>query len=169
MHGASSYNTLRPDDAKAVYLTRNTFSPDSPDEEITLLKPQSATARSAMTAVLPVNHWRNENDFLEAVPAKRPYRYVSTDGLTFIPAGEDLVTGGLYYSVGMFQCGPSHGRCFPIPPIYAVELQGAGTGSTAFVYKVSVVALLSPTDRVLAKSRSFPASAPARGLIVLPP
>jgi hypothetical protein len=31
LHGASSsYYTLRPDDAKAVYLTRNTFSPDSP-------------------------------------------------------------------------------------------------------------------------------------------
>ena len=78
-----------------------TFSPDSPGEEITLLKPQPATARSAMTPVLPVNYWRNENDFIEAVPTKRPYQYVSTDGSTFIPAGEDFVTGTLYYGTKM--------------------------------------------------------------------
>ena len=50
-----------------------------------------------MTAVLPVDYWRDENDFLEAIPAKKPFQFVSPDGTTFLPAGEDFVTGKLYY------------------------------------------------------------------------
>jgi hypothetical protein len=46
---------------------------------------------------LPVDYWRNENDFLEAISTKRPYQFVSPDGTTFFPAGEDFVTGELYY------------------------------------------------------------------------
>jgi sugar lactone lactonase YvrE len=77
------------------------FAPNSPDEDITLLKPQPTAARPSMSAVLPVNHWRNEHDFLEAVPVQKPYQYVSTDGSTFIPAGEDFVSGALYYGTKM--------------------------------------------------------------------
>jgi sugar lactone lactonase YvrE len=77
------------------------FKPDAKDDSITLLKPQPAEARSGMTAVLPVNFWRNENDFLTAVPERRPYQYVSPDGTTFIPAGEDFVRGDLYYGTKM--------------------------------------------------------------------
>ena len=47
--------------------------------------------------MLPVDYWRNENDFLEAMSAKKPYQFVSPDGSTFLPAGEDFVTGKLYY------------------------------------------------------------------------
>jgi SMP-30/gluconolaconase/LRE-like protein/pectate lyase-like protein len=100
-----------------------TFSPDSPDEEIALLKPQPATARSAMTAVLPVNYWRNENDFLEAVSTKRPYQYVSTDGSTFIPAGEDFVAGTLYYGTKMADLLRGFGLTQAIPgrPFYVSD------------------------------------------------
>ncbi|RZU41027.1 sugar lactone lactonase YvrE [Edaphobacter modestus] len=77
------------------------FRPEALDEEITLLKPQKASARDGMTPVLPVNYWRNENDFVQAVPVPRPYQYVSPDGTTFIPAGEDFVTGALYYGTKM--------------------------------------------------------------------
>jgi sugar lactone lactonase YvrE len=100
-----------------------TFSPDSPDEEITLLKPQPATARPVVTPVLPVNYWRNENDFLEAVPTKRPYQYVSTDGSTFIPAGEDFVTGTLYYGTKMADLLRAFGlaRAIPGKPFYVTE------------------------------------------------
>ena len=106
-----------------------TFSPDSPDEEITLLKPQPATPRPAMTAVLPVNYWRNENDFLEAVPTKRPYQYVSTDGSTFIPAGEDFVTGTLYYGTKMADLLRAFGlaRAIPGKPFYVTEESGQKT------------------------------------------
>lgn len=77
------------------------FDPNSPEEHITLLKPQKASPRPSMTAVLPVDDWRNENDFLQAVPVPKPYQYVSPDGSTFIPAGEDFVSGALYYGTKM--------------------------------------------------------------------
>ena len=50
-----------------------------------------------MTPVLPVDYYRLENDFVLTVPERRPYHYVSPDGSTFIPAGEDFVTGRMYY------------------------------------------------------------------------
>lgn len=77
------------------------FRPGALDEEITLLKPEKATARESAVAVLPENYWRNENDFVKAVPVTKPYQYVSPDGSTFIPAGEDFVTGALYYGTKM--------------------------------------------------------------------
>jgi len=55
------------------------------------------TAHPGSTAVLPVDYWRNENNFLEANSAKRAFQFVSPDGSTFFPAGEDFVTGALYY------------------------------------------------------------------------
>jgi len=73
------------------------FKPGAPDQDITLLKAVSAIARPGMTPVLPVDYWRNENDFLQKIPTSRPYQFVSPDGSTFIPAGEDFVNGQLYY------------------------------------------------------------------------
>src|SRR5262249_22227731 len=63
------------------------FKPTAVDQEITLIKPQQATPRAGMTSVLPVNHWRNENDFVKNIPVSKPYQYVSPYGTTFIPAG----------------------------------------------------------------------------------
>jgi sugar lactone lactonase YvrE len=73
------------------------FRPGAPAEEMTLLKPETSAVRPGLTPVLPVGHWRLENDFLEEVPAPRPYQYLSPDGTTFIPAGEDFVSGRMYY------------------------------------------------------------------------
>ncbi|MGA8232008.1 MAG: glycosyl hydrolase family 28-related protein [Candidatus Acidiferrales bacterium] len=73
------------------------FKPGSPDEDIKLLPAVPATPRPGMIPVLPVNYWRNENDFVEAISAKKPYQFVSLDGSTFLPAGEDFVSGKLYY------------------------------------------------------------------------
>jgi sugar lactone lactonase YvrE len=73
------------------------FKPGAVDEEITLLKAVPSVPRPGMTPVLPVDYWRNENDFLQKIPTKRPYQFVSPDGSTFIPAGEDFVSGQLYY------------------------------------------------------------------------
>jgi hypothetical protein len=50
-----------------------------------------------MTPVLPVDYWRNENDFLEVIPAQPLYQFVSPDRTTFLPAEKDFVTGELYY------------------------------------------------------------------------
>jgi sugar lactone lactonase YvrE len=73
------------------------FDPNSKSAEITLLKAQPAVSRPGLTAILPVDVWRNENDFVQTVPARKPYQFVSLDGTTFIPAGQDFVSGELYY------------------------------------------------------------------------
>ncbi|HMH15364.1 MAG TPA: glycosyl hydrolase family 28-related protein [Edaphobacter sp.] len=99
------------------------FAPDSPGEDITLLKPQPTESRPSLSAVLPVNHWRNEHDFLEAVPVPKPYQYVSTDGSTFIPAGEDFVSGALYYGTKMADLLRAFGLAHATPgkPFYVSD------------------------------------------------
>jgi hypothetical protein len=73
------------------------FKPGSEDDGITLLPAVPTQPRPGMTPVLPAGYWRNENDFLEQIAAKPPYQFVSPDGSTFLPAGEDFVSGQLYY------------------------------------------------------------------------
>jgi hypothetical protein len=73
------------------------LKPGATDDDITLLKATPVVPRPGMTPVLPVDYWRNENDFLETIPVKQPYQFVSPDGTTFLSAGEDFVSGELYY------------------------------------------------------------------------
>jgi sugar lactone lactonase YvrE len=73
------------------------LKPDSRNDDVTLLAPQPAQARPGLTAVLPVDYWRNEKDFVEAMSIQKPYQFVSSDGSTFLPAGEDFVSGAPYY------------------------------------------------------------------------
>lgn len=73
------------------------FMPDRQNDEITLLPAVPATPRPGATAVLPVDYWRNENDFLESMSEKKPFQYISLDGTTFFPAAADFVNGELYY------------------------------------------------------------------------
>jgi hypothetical protein len=73
------------------------FRPDVQGDDLTRLEAVPAVSRPGLTPVLPVDYWRNENDFLEDMAAKRTYQFVSPDGTTFLPAGEDFVTGELYY------------------------------------------------------------------------
>jgi sugar lactone lactonase YvrE len=99
------------------------FNPDSPEEKITLLEPHRAMPRPGMAVILPVNYWRNENDFLQAVPVPRPYQYLSPDGTTFIPAGEDFVCGELYYGTKMADVLRALGLAKTVPghPFYMSE------------------------------------------------
>src|SRR5271154_1224959 len=73
------------------------FKPESQGDQITLLKAVPSEPRPGMNAVLPATFWRNDNDFLEKIPVQKPYQFVSPDGSTFVPAGEDFVSGELYY------------------------------------------------------------------------
>lgn len=74
-----------------------TFRPDAKDFEISLLPAVASVARPGMTAILPVDVWRNENDFIHTVPVKQPYQFVSPDRTTFLPSDKNFVTGQLYY------------------------------------------------------------------------
>lgn len=77
------------------------FRPDAPADQMTFLKPTAVAPRPGMTAALPANFWRNENDFRQAVTVQKPYQYISPDHTTFIPAGEDFKSGELYYGTKM--------------------------------------------------------------------
>jgi sugar lactone lactonase YvrE len=75
----------------AVY----SFKRGSPDDAIVLLKPEPVAPRPGMTAVLPVGDWH-----VNAVALQQPYRqFVSPDGTTFIPAGQDFVSGAMAWGV----------------------------------------------------------------------
>jgi sugar lactone lactonase YvrE len=91
------------------------FKPDTDFDQLTLLKPEPSVRRSGMTAILPVDYWRNQNDFLEAVTRTKPYQFLSMDGSVFIPAGEDFVTGQLYYGSKMHDVL----RAFGLAPVAA--------------------------------------------------
>src|ERR1700691_5249921 len=73
------------------------FKPGSEDDGITVLPAVPAEPRPGMIPVLPAGYWRNENDFLEASFARKPWQFISPDGSTFLPAGEPFVNGELYY------------------------------------------------------------------------
>jgi hypothetical protein len=73
------------------------FKPGAQDDDIILLTAIPAAPRPGLTPVLPVDYWRNENDFLETIPVTQLYQFISPDGTTFLPAGANFVTGELYY------------------------------------------------------------------------
>jgi sugar lactone lactonase YvrE len=110
-----------------------TLKPDSPDGEIAVLKPELAVPRPGMTAVLPVAYWTNENDFNDAVTLKKPYQFVSPDGSVFIPAGEDFVSGQLYYGSKMHDVLRAFGlaRAVPGRPFYICSEEGQKTYSAS--------------------------------------
>src|SRR6266567_4608024 len=51
-----------------------TFKPYTDFDQITLLKPEPSAPRPGMIPVLPVDYWRNENDFTGMVEKKKPYQ-----------------------------------------------------------------------------------------------
>jgi hypothetical protein len=110
------------------------FKPGSSFAELTLLKPEASAARPTMTPVLPVDYWRNRNDFLEAVTRKRPYQFVSPDGSVFIPAGEDFVSGQLYYGSKMSDVI----RAFGLSPVPAGRGLYVSDEEEQKTYKASV-------------------------------
>jgi sugar lactone lactonase YvrE len=73
------------------------FRPDSSDSEIVTLKPQPAAPRPGMVAVLPVNRWMGDDEFMRNSTMHKPFHYVSPDGTTFIPAGQDFTTGAVQW------------------------------------------------------------------------
>jgi sugar lactone lactonase YvrE len=74
-----------------------TFKPGTEFNQVTMLKHEPSVPRPGMTPILPVDYWRNENDFPAIAQKKKPYQFVSLDRSVFIPAGEDFVSGALYY------------------------------------------------------------------------
>lgn len=69
------------------------FRPGTPEYDVHSLQPQPAAARPAVTALLASDVWMFNADTTGPITEKKPYHYVSPDGSTFIPAGENFVSG----------------------------------------------------------------------------
>jgi sugar lactone lactonase YvrE len=96
-----------------------TFRPDATDNEITLLKPEAVAPRPGMAAILPTGDWRVNRGVFE-----QPYRqYVSPDGTTFLPAGQDFVSGALAWGVKSSALLRGFGLATAVPgkPFYTTD------------------------------------------------
>jgi len=105
------------------------FKPDERDSEITLLHAVPSAARPGMTPVLPVDYWRNENDFLRAVLQKPEYQFISPDQTTFLPSDNNFVSGQLYYGSKLNNTlrAFGFGRAVPGHPFYVSDENGEKT------------------------------------------
>ncbi len=105
------------------------FRPNEPDSDISLLKAVPSAARPNMTPVLPVAYWRNENDFIETVPQKPAYQFISPDGTTFLPSDKNFVNGELYYGSKLNNTlrAFGFGRAVPGWPFYVSDENGEKT------------------------------------------
>ncbi len=71
------------------------FNPREAGGEVFVLKPQPVTSQAGMTAVLPTSDWRVIQETLA-----KPYRqFVSPDGTTFLPVGQDFIEGATAWGV----------------------------------------------------------------------
>jgi len=93
------------------------FCPDVNDSEIISIKPQPATQRPKMVAVLPVNRWMGDSGFLRDSTMEKPFQYVSPDGTTFIPADRDFTTGAVQWGTKLSDLL----RAFRVAPAIAGE------------------------------------------------
>ncbi|WP_220399005.1 SMP-30/gluconolactonase/LRE family protein [Granulicella sp. WH15] len=96
-------------------LTAYAFRPESPDAELSILKPTPTTENAGLTAALHVDYWFN-GDFASTLSATRPYTYttlqqmfetnlssrkqlqfISPDHTLFIPTDPPIVQGEPYF------------------------------------------------------------------------
>jgi hypothetical protein len=77
------------------------IKPESDDESITLLQAEPSAPQPGLTPVIPVNYWRSENDFAQAIVVPRPWQFVSPDKSVFIPVKQDFINNDLYYGIRM--------------------------------------------------------------------
>jgi sugar lactone lactonase YvrE len=99
------------------------FRPGSGEDQVVFLKPQPAIPRPGMTPVLPVDCWQVEDGFMETVPVRKPFQYVSPDGTTFIPADQDFIDGALFYGAKLNELLRAFGLAPAVPgrPFYVCD------------------------------------------------
>ncbi len=96
-----------------------TFHPGTPEDQITVLKPQAAAPHPDARAILPVNYWVNgefrnwlnfttftyttlAQMFVDEVTTPQAMEYVSPDGSVFLPYGRVLSQGPPDYTAYRF-------------------------------------------------------------------
>jgi len=95
------------------------FQPGTPENQITLLRKQSAKPRPGMTAALATGYWS-----IDAKTANAPVgQYMSPDGSLFLPASESFVKGALSWGTKMAPEVHSYGlaRAMPDHPFYLTD------------------------------------------------
>src|SRR5216683_2371063 len=99
------------------------LKPDDSADNIQILKPQPAAPRPGLTPVLAIDHWRFDSEQNTDIGRAKPWQYISPDGSTFLPAGEDFVDGTLYYGVKMADVlrAFSLGKATPGKPFYVSD------------------------------------------------
>jgi Pectate lyase superfamily protein/SMP-30/Gluconolactonase/LRE-like region len=99
------------------------MKPDDPADQIRILNPQPAALRPGLTPVLAIDHWRFDNEQDTDIGGAKPWQYLSPDGSTFLPAGEDFVDGALYYGIKMADVlrAFSLGKATPGKPFYVSD------------------------------------------------
>jgi sugar lactone lactonase YvrE len=99
------------------------FRPESRDESITLLQQETSKTRIGSIPVMPVDYWRNENDFPQAIVSARDWQFVSPDGSVFLPVKKDFIDNDLYYGIRMQDVVRSFGlaRATPGQPFYVSD------------------------------------------------
>jgi sugar lactone lactonase YvrE len=111
--------------AGTVYSLR----PGTSEGEISILAPQPVAPRIGLMAVLPVSDWR-----VSAQNLGQPSRqYLSPDGTTFIPAGQDFVSGAMSWGVKSS------------PLLRGFGLVPAPAGKTAYITSEAEIATYSAT------------------------
>jgi sugar lactone lactonase YvrE len=78
-----------------------TVDPDAPATELQALKAEPIAAHPEATPILAVDHWRFDSERQTDIGGRKPWAYMSPDGTTFLPAGDDFVGGALYYGTKM--------------------------------------------------------------------
>jgi sugar lactone lactonase YvrE len=114
----------------AVYA----LTPDQREASIQMLQPQAAALRPALTAIVPQNYWTNGYEVASGAAPKRSAHFVSPDGTTFLPAGEDFMTGKLSWGVKDHDLLRAYGltRARPGKPFY-ITLEWHGKTYSASV------------------------------------
>jgi hypothetical protein len=99
------------------------IKPDDPADRIQIVKPQPASLRPGLTPVLAIDHWRFDSEQNTDIGGAKPWQYISPDGSTFLPAGEDFVGGALYYGIKMADVlrAFSLGNATPGKPFYVSD------------------------------------------------
>ncbi len=73
------------------------FDPETAGSEIDTIEAKACPPPTGMEPVLPVSRWMGREAFLRDTTMEKPYYFLSPDGTTFIPAGEDFVTGAVMW------------------------------------------------------------------------
>jgi sugar lactone lactonase YvrE len=99
------------------------MKPDDPADIMQILKPQAAASRPGLIPVLAIDHWRFDSEQNTDIGGAKPWQYLSPDGSTFLPAGEEFVDGTLYYGIKMADVlrAFSLGKATPGKPFYVTD------------------------------------------------